>query len=193
MLRRIARRIRREITKPRFRWGDFDRLHIGCGHNRFPGWLNIGMPGDINHDLRKPFPIPDGSVRFVYSEHFVEHLTLEEGESVFRECWRVLAPGGVMRISTPDMKALATEYLGGRTSNYTDAYWQPKTPCQMINECHNLWGHRFIYDFEELAALLTACGFRDVRRVDWRKSETADLRDLEKRDSHLDLIVEAVR
>jgi predicted SAM-dependent methyltransferase len=189
LLRRIARRIKREITKPRYRWGDFDKLHLGCGDNRFPGWLNVGIPGDVRHDLTKPLPLPNGSVRFIFSEHFIEHITRTDALALFRECRRVLT--GAMRISTPDLTNLVAEYSAGRVSGYTDAYWQPQTPCQMVNECHRLWGHQFIYDFTELSALLREAGFTEVCRANWRESEFSELRNLERREFHGDLIVEA--
>jgi predicted SAM-dependent methyltransferase len=188
MLSRIARRIRRELNRPH--WGDSDKLHLGCGTNRLAGWLNVGIPGDIAHDLRKPLPIPDGSVRFIYSEHFIEHITPDEALIFFRECRRVLAPSGVMRVSTPDLRALASEYLAGRASSFSDEFWQPATPCRMLNEALRLWGHQFVYDFDELDALLRKAGFT-AKRVAWHESESLELRDLEFRPSHQDLIVEA--
>lgn len=51
-------------------------LHIGCGPNRKPGWINIDLnqDADICLDLPEPLPFPDNSVKMVYSEHFFEHL-----------------------------------------------------------------------------------------------------------------------
>ena len=191
MFARIARRVRYELTRPS--WGDFDRLHLGCGDNRLAGWLNIGVPGDIRHDLRKPFPLPNRSIRFIYSEHFIEHITIDEALLLLRECCRVLTTDGVIRISTPDLKALSSEYLAGRTSGYTDAYWQPATPCRMLNEALRLWGHQFVYDFEELSAVMRCAGLSVVNRVAWRESDHVELRNLEFRAPHQDLIVEAHR
>jgi hypothetical protein len=50
-------------------------------------------------------------MRVVYSSHFIEHLTRRDAHSFIRECFRVLEPGGLLRIVFPDLEALAREYL----------------------------------------------------------------------------------
>lgn len=47
-------------------------------------------------------PFRDKSFSFVFSEHFFEHLFMDEAFELFRECHRVLRPGGVMRTVVPD-------------------------------------------------------------------------------------------
>jgi SAM-dependent methyltransferase len=44
----------------------------------------------------------DGQFDFVYTEHFFEHLFLDEALALLRETRRVLAVGGVVRIAVPD-------------------------------------------------------------------------------------------
>jgi predicted SAM-dependent methyltransferase len=44
----------------------------------------------------------DNQFTFIYSEHFFEHLFFDEAVSLFKECYRMLATGGVMRICVPD-------------------------------------------------------------------------------------------
>ena len=57
------------------------RLHIGCGQEAIPGWINIDnreLPGvDRVLDVRQGLPFQDASA--IYAEHFLEHLSLEEG------------------------------------------------------------------------------------------------------------------
>lgn len=47
-------------------------------------------------------PFGDEAFTFVFSEHFFEHLFMDEAFELFRECHRVLRPGGVMRTVVPD-------------------------------------------------------------------------------------------
>lgn len=47
-------------------------------------------------------PFPDNSFSFVFSEHFFEHLFLDEAGDLFKECKRVMAPNACMRIVVPD-------------------------------------------------------------------------------------------
>lgn len=56
----------------------------------------------VKHDLRDPIPLADGSVSRILTEHFVEHIKLEEISRLLIECYRLLKPGGHMRIACPD-------------------------------------------------------------------------------------------
>jgi SAM-dependent methyltransferase len=47
-------------------------------------------------------PFDDASLDFVFSEHFLEHLFLDEAVALLRECHRVLRPRGVVRTCVPD-------------------------------------------------------------------------------------------
>src|SRR5688572_3091577 len=82
------------------------KLQIGAGSSRLRGWLNTDIePGEglAYLDATKRFPFEDGSLHYIFSEHVIEHLTYDEGKAMVAEAFRVLAPGGKMRISTPDL------------------------------------------------------------------------------------------
>lgn len=52
-------------------------------------------------DLERPLPYPDGAFRFVTCVEGIEHI---EGQaSLLGECARVLAPGGVLVVTTPNV------------------------------------------------------------------------------------------
>lgn len=170
------------------------KLNLGCGPHAMPGWINVDAenhPGITNHDLRYPLPFEDGSAEVIYSEHFIEHLTREEGSFFLMECFRVLRPGGWLRISTPDLKVLAEDYLGSRVNRWSDCGWRPLTPARLINEGMRMWGHSYLYDFAELYLVLTAIYFVDIARCGWHESTHPYLRGLEVRPSLGDLIIEA--
>lgn len=70
------------------------KLHIGCGTVYKEGWINIDNNSDNNikkldfmWDLRKPLPLPENSVDFIYNEHFLEHLTADEGGGAFKRMY----------------------------------------------------------------------------------------------------------
>jgi predicted SAM-dependent methyltransferase len=44
----------------------------------------------------------DGAFSFGFSEHFFEHIWPDEAYALFRECFRILRPNGVLRIGVPD-------------------------------------------------------------------------------------------
>jgi predicted SAM-dependent methyltransferase len=194
---RLARRERERVGRLRARTvaeiGKFEKLHLGSGSRQIPGWANLDLEGEDNllWDLREPLPLPAGSIAFVYSEHFIEHVPRADGLRLLREARRVMKPGAVIRLSTPDMRVLAENYLSGKQVEMEHGGWFPASPCQMINEAMRLWGHSFIYDEPELRALLGEAGFRDIERVAWSQSEHAELRGLETRPDFGDLILEA--
>ena len=63
-------------------------------------------------NILKGLNFPEATFDAVYSAQFIEHLTLEEGEKVLKNVARVMKPGGVIRLVTPDLEELAKTYLG---------------------------------------------------------------------------------
>lgn len=170
------------------------RLHLGCGTNVLTDWVNLDIdarPGVTQHDLTKPLPFGNGVADLVYSEHFIEHITFEQGLMLMRDVRRVLKPGGIFRLSTPDMLFLIKQYLNRNLNEWANVKWFPRTPCQMVNGGMRLWGHQFLYDEEEMAMQLKAAGFASVQRVNYRESSNPRLSQLESRPYHGELIFEA--
>lgn len=90
-------------------------LNIGCGHVYHPGWTNIDVdpatPEVMKADIIKGLPFPDNSFDVVYHSNVLEHLPSHMGNDMIRECYRVLKPGGVIRINVPDLEKICREYL----------------------------------------------------------------------------------
>lgn len=187
LLARVRQRSTPEVLKKH------DKLHLGSGARIIDGWANIDITGlrTISWDLRKPLPLAPGQVRLVYSEHFIEHIDRESAGRLLRRVRQAMAPGAIIRISTPDLARLVGDYSSGRIIRMEHGGWFPETPCRMLNEGMRLWGHTFVYDEPELFGLLDECGFSDIRRVNWGGSDTPELRGLESRPDFDDLIVEA--
>jgi predicted SAM-dependent methyltransferase len=170
------------------------QLHLGCGGNILKGWANIDRQDKeqiIHWDLTTSLPLEPESISLIFSEHFIEHISLKQAARLFADCHRALQPEGLIRVSTPNLRTLVDEYLAGKTGDWHDVGWSPATPCQMVNEGLHLWGHQFVYDFAELKQLLESAGFREVQAVRRHDSTTPALRGLERRPDHGDLIVEA--
>jgi predicted SAM-dependent methyltransferase len=189
----------RELLCVRLGWtdhSDHNKLHLGCGSNLIPGWTNVDLSdknGVARHDLTKPLPVGTESVDFIFSEHFIEHITREQAKNLLHECYRVLRVGGVFRISTPDLRKLVNAYREGNLDEWSELGWRPRTPCALMNEGMRLWGHQFIFDAEELRGLMLECGFGQVEQVPWRESSHHELRGLECRPFHDDLIFECTK
>ena len=62
---------------------------------------------DIIHDLTIfPYPFEDNSIDVIHSSHFVEHLDGIERMKFMDECYRILKPGGKMRLLHPYYKSV---------------------------------------------------------------------------------------
>jgi SAM-dependent methyltransferase len=90
-------------------------VNLGCGRRYHPDWINIDIvpsgPGVIQHDLRQGIPLPDNSCDVVYSAAVLEHMRREDALTFLRECYRVLKPGGIVRVGVPDLEKLCQLYL----------------------------------------------------------------------------------
>jgi SAM-dependent methyltransferase len=90
-------------------------LNFGCGTAFHPEWTNLDAapvsPEIIAHDLRSGFPFAAETFDAVYGSHVLEHLEPEAGAQLLQECFRVLKPGGVVRIVVPDLETIARLYL----------------------------------------------------------------------------------
>lgn len=125
-------------------------------------------------DIARPLPFDDGSVDWVYAEHLIEHVPLPVATAWLAEVRRVLAPGGLLRLSTPDLRRYIDGYLdedrtggkGGFLAKHRRRLQvmkvgpaMPQRRAFMFNQLFYLYGHRWIFDEQELAHTLTAAGF----------------------------------
>lgn len=109
-------------------------LNIGCGTTYHSEWVNLDMnparPDVRKIDLRQGLPFPESVADVCYSSHVLEHLEQEDGVRFLRDVFRVLKPGGVVRIVVPDLEGIARSYLSvlddlvaGRDRAKSDYEW----------------------------------------------------------------------
>ena len=84
------------------------KVNLGCGTLPLDGWVNLDMvalPGvDVVHDLDVvPWPFKDGEAEEISAEDVFEHVG--DPLAFMAECWRVLAPGGHLRLRTSYWKS----------------------------------------------------------------------------------------
>lgn len=161
------------------------RLHVGAGGVRLKGWWNIdlnGAPGlDQVLDVRQGLPFTNLS--FIYAEHFIEHLTLDEGLAFLAECRRILAPTGVLRLSTPNLDwVVLTHYHASQTRGSSEAV----RDCLMMNRAFHSWGHRFLFNQDMLAVCLGSAGFAELEFHRYGESRREELRNLERHETYPD-------
>lgn len=161
-------------------------LNCGSGENLKPGWINIDIgnkSADLQLDLRENLPFRDGSVSMIYSEHFFEHLAFpDEAKTFLTESLRVLIPGGRFRVGVPDTEWPLIAYVNGDEEyfQFVRSQWHPAwcdTRMHHINY-HFRQGaeHKYAYDYDTLAKLLTQAGFVSVELSDFDRELDCDHR-----------------
>jgi len=90
-------------------------LNFGCGTRIHPQWTNIDFHSDNSNvrrvNLLAGFPFPANSFDAVYSSHVLEHFDKQQGNFLINEAYRVLRPGGLLRIVVPNLQGSCAEYL----------------------------------------------------------------------------------
>jgi predicted SAM-dependent methyltransferase len=92
-------------------------INLGCGdiYVDSPEWINLDF-SPVSSSVRRAnllasLPLPSESARLVYASHFLEHIPKPNVAAFLAECYRVLEPGGVVRLVLPDLQEMAASYL----------------------------------------------------------------------------------
>ncbi|MDX1993566.1 MAG: methyltransferase domain-containing protein [bacterium] len=103
-------------------------LNVGAGSHFHPDWTNIDLvstaPEVIAHNILKGLPYAASTFDAVYHSHVLEHLNRADGKRMIAECFRVLKPGGVIRVVVPDLAYVCHRYV----QLYTEAQAAPDDP-----------------------------------------------------------------
>jgi len=170
------------------------KLQIGAGDNNKTGWLNTEIEPKLDQaylDASHPFPLPDRSFNYVFSEHVIEHLRYQSALLMLKESYRILEVGGRTRIITPNLDKLIELFQTGKTSAMEEYSWRklnwhgwPHTPdaaTYILNSEMHEFGHQFLYTPKLLKANLEAAGFQIVKQVQLGESDDTGLRNLDAR------------
>lgn len=158
------------------------KLSIGCGYTRTPGYqhadINANIP-DLDHVCEMDaIPVPDGTYTHVLASHCIEHVGRERAGRALREWLRVLSPGGVLKVDTPNIDRNIRYY---RSKDWMKDF-ERLTPeqrdyCSLDGEPNaDLWLNFKIFSTDQpwdthfwnatpdlLVRMFSAAGFTDVR------------------------------
>jgi len=157
-------------------------------------WINIDFDRSIldfvKHvdfmllDVRKGLPFRNETVDLVYMSQFLDHLNLYECEKVLAECYRVMKPGGLIRIAVQDLDELLMKYKYDKLDELSymqpDIYSKYKSKCIKFSlllfgnlaDREGYWGHQIQFTYSGLRELLENTGFTDVTRMPVREIHT---------------------
>jgi SAM-dependent methyltransferase len=137
-----------------------------------------GKLSSIIHDLRDGFPQhANNSVDLIYVGQAIEHINpIFEVPPFLKECYRMLKPDGVLRMTTPDLDLLINAYLAGEMNKFAieqPAFYQNVDPSAqlamlMFGSCGEKckWdhyeGHFFLYTQKSMTKVLNDAGFSKV-------------------------------
>jgi predicted SAM-dependent methyltransferase len=122
------------------------KFNLGAGNKPLPGYNNRDIK--TGHPCYPLEHFNDEVADEVRASHLLEHLSFREANEAMIEWFRVLKPGGVIKIAVPDVQKAATDgkhlfyLMGGQTDE------------------HDF--HRSAYDADRLEAMLTQAGFENV-------------------------------
>lgn len=189
---RAIRNVDRRVSNRYFAETSEPKLHIGCGSHLLEDWLNSDktpISANVMYlNATRAFPFPDATFAYVYTEHMIGDLSFQQADMMLRECFRTLAPGGKIRIVTPDIAFLIAMYEerqpSERQQRYME-YFRAETNSLrsggifLINDFSKLNGLGFVYDEPILREAMQTAGFSHIVRRDLNQSDNAALRNLE--------------
>ncbi len=175
------------------------KIHMGCGNNYLDGWINTDFRPNAKRiflDITRRFTFPDNTFDYAFTEHVIEHVPYLAGKNLIQESFRVLKPGGTLRIVTPDINFLIALYQDEQKQLHKDYIkWNadlfvrekaPHTALSVVNNFVRDWGHVYIYDIPTLKAEMEKIGFINIKTPALNQSEHDALRGIEHEKRHPD-------
>jgi predicted SAM-dependent methyltransferase len=146
-------------------------LNIGCGPKYIEGMVNIDgnifRKKDIWLDVTLGLPFRAGCVRGIYASHVVEHFKIGSIRKLFCEFYRVLQPGGTLRIVVPSLEYAIRAFAANDSSMFSA--WPEKFSSigGRFNNfllCANQ--HKVMFDITFLKELLSEARFTFVTKAE---------------------------
>jgi predicted SAM-dependent methyltransferase len=133
-------------------------INLGGGGNCIDGCLTVDINprADAYVDVTKKLPFDDNSIDAIFCEEVIEHIQLDLGQFLLGECNRILKPGGIIRLATPDLDWFANQVTNSLQS------------CHDINEIFYHHDHRYLYTRKALKYFCEEAGFINIYDSSYR-------------------------
>lgn len=153
------------------------KLHIGCGAKVLEGYKNVDLL-DLPHIDYKTSAddlsmIEDNSVDEIYACHILEHFGRHSSPKVFKEWYRVMKKGAVLRVAVPDFASIVQVYSKGMEIDKVMGLLYGGQDYE-----YNF--HFQTFDFNRLEKLLNESNFTNVTRYDWKEFLPTDFDDFSR-------------
>ena len=139
----------------------------------------------VYHNLKYGIPFCDCTADYIYCSHFLEHMYRDDAIKFVSEIYRVLKPGGILRICIPNLAYVFSLYNLGHKERALSYLFE-------FSETDEYTYHRYMYDFELLKKLLQEAGFQKIDKQTYRKGAMLDIQNLDNRPDET-LYVEAYK
>lgn len=138
------------------------KLNIGCGWNYLKGYINIDSSKNSRadrimqaHDL----DFKSGSVDEIIAMHIIEHLGFFKAKYFLSECFRVLKPGGILKIETPHIEKTFKIFLKAKSVKVRE-----KTLGWVYGAETEGMGHKYCFPVELMEKLTAEAGFKILKK-----------------------------
>ncbi len=159
-----------DASRPSFARTGPLRIHLACGERRFPGWVNLDAP---NYRIDRPLPWKDGEADAYYLEYGLERLSPRSCCSFFREVWRTLRWGGVLRLVFIDIRLFALRQTPALLQFLRQRKSEAPPGSGAVETLLHSESHESLWTKESMECLLREIGFTVVEQKPGDSSEPA--------------------
>jgi predicted SAM-dependent methyltransferase len=174
-----------------------DKLNLGAGPFGKPSYVNVDMfpmPNvDLTLDIRRKLPFNDETFLFIRIEHCFEHLDpIYDAPKVLNECYRILKPGGIVRIIVPDIAIFVEAYVK-KDWRFLGNYTHDDAANHLTHVFRQGGEHKFGYDFSALKQILSLHNFHSILQTSFGVSRNPEFTDDLPNHQQYSLYVEAMK
>ena len=153
------------------------KLHVGCGSVYIPDFTHfdlqkydhVDIVGDAQY-LSSYFE-PE-SVDLIYACQVLQYFDHGDTQAVLEDWYKVLRPGGILRLSTPNFATMVKMYNSG-----LDVVWFIGSLFGRIPYKDGYIYHKTTFDEPCLRKFLEKAGYIDIAWWDWKATEHAEIDD----------------
>lgn len=176
----------RSFQLKRIKQQNIDYLNVGCGSTNYENFVNLDYHWQphvhICWDITKGIPLESNTIKGVFVEHCLEHITFSQCQEALFELYRILKPDGIIRVIVPDAELFLDLYQkekNGENVSFPyvteDAVKRGYTPMMAINRIFRGHDHKYAYDLRTLKMLLKNAGFQSICKVDFMEGTDKNL------------------